>query len=103
MPKLQEKESAHMSAEAAELHRVISTSVRDMLDAFRIQAAAGPVTDKALEGIVFRAAHGVEQSLALYPKEQRLAKLPSIVRMLLTTFLEELAGPTGGSPGMPGV
>ncbi len=28
-----------------------------MLDAYRIQAAAGPVSDKALEEIVFRAAH----------------------------------------------
>jgi hypothetical protein len=35
-----------------------------MLDAYRIQASAGPVTDKPLEKIVFRAAHGVEQSLA---------------------------------------
>jgi hypothetical protein len=34
-----------MSTEAKELHRIISTSVRDMLDAFRIQAQAGPVTD----------------------------------------------------------
>jgi hypothetical protein len=53
-----------MSTEAEELHRIISTSVRDMMDAFRIQASSGPVTDKALEEIVFRAAHGVEQSLA---------------------------------------
>ena len=49
-----------MSKEAEELHRIISTSVRDMLDAFRTQAQAGPVTDKALEQIIFRAAHGVE-------------------------------------------
>ncbi len=48
-----------MSTEAEELHRIISTSVRDMLDAYRIQASAGPVTDKALEQILFRAAHGV--------------------------------------------
>ena len=48
-----------MSTEAEELHRIISTSVRDMLDAFRIQASAGPVTDKALEEIIFRAEHGV--------------------------------------------
>ncbi len=45
-----------MTTEAEELHRNISTSVRDMLDAFRIQAPAGPVTDKALEEIIFRAA-----------------------------------------------
>jgi len=78
-----------MNTEAEELHRIISTSVRDMLDAFRIQAAAGLVTDKALEEIVFRAEHGVFQSLAPYPGEQRVAMLPSVVRMLLTTFLEE--------------
>ena len=52
-----------MSTEAEELHRIISASVRDMLDAFRIQAAAGPVTDKALEEIVFRAEHGASRAL----------------------------------------
>ena len=79
-----------MTTEAEELHRIISASVRDMLDAFRIQAQAGPLTDKALEEIVFRAAHGVVQSLAPYSREQRVAMLPSVVRMLLTTFIEEL-------------
>ena len=86
-----------MSPEAQELHRIISTSVRDMLDAFRIQASAGPVTDKALEEIVFRAEHGVLQSLAPYPGPQRVAMLPSVVRMLLMTFLEEVAGPADSS------
>jgi len=33
-----------MSTEAEELQRIISTSVRHMLDEFRIQASAGPVT-----------------------------------------------------------
>jgi len=79
-----------MSTEAEELQRIISASVSDMLDAYRIQASAGPVTDKALEEIVFRAEHGVLQSLAPYPRTQRVALLPSVVRMLLTTFLEEL-------------
>ena len=60
------------TTEAEELHRIISASVRDMLDAFRIQASAGPVTDKALEEILFRAAHGVVQSLAAYLGPQRL-------------------------------
>ncbi len=86
-----------MTTEAEELHRIISASVRDMLDAYRIQAAAGPVTDKALEEIVFRAAHGVMESLAPYPREQRVAMLPSVVRMLLTTFVEEIAA-TGEGP-----
>jgi len=79
-----------VSTETEELHRIISTSVRDMLDAYRIQASAGPVTDKALEEIVFRAEQGVLQSLAPSPPAQRVALLPSVVRMLLTTFIEEL-------------
>jgi hypothetical protein len=86
-----------MSTEAEELHRIISAAVRDMLDAYRIQASAGPVTDKALEEILFRAEHGVLQSLAPYPRAKRVALLPSVVRMLLATFLEEVAG-AAGSP-----
>jgi hypothetical protein len=81
-----------MGDEASELHRIISASVRDMLDAYRIQASAGPVTDQALEEILFRASHGVAQSLAPYPGPQRIALLPSIVRILLGAFLEDMAG-----------
>ena len=68
-----------MSTEAEELHRIISASVRDMLDAYRIQARAGPVTDKALEQIVFRAAHSVVHRLSPYPAAQRAALLPNVV------------------------
>jgi hypothetical protein len=56
-----------VSTETEELHRIIDTSVRDMLDAYRIQASVGPVTDKVLEEIIFRAEHGVLQSLAPLP------------------------------------
>ncbi len=59
-----------MSDEARELHRIISASVRAMLDAYRIQAQAGPVTDQALKALVFRAAHPGVDSLAPYPREQ---------------------------------
>jgi hypothetical protein len=48
-----------MSTEAEEIQRIVSASVRDMLDAFRLQAAAGPMTDKALQEIIFRRAQGV--------------------------------------------
>jgi hypothetical protein len=65
-----------------------------MLDAYRIQAQAGPATDKALEEIIFRAEHGVVQNLAPYPGAQRVALLPSVVRVLLTTFLQDVAGRT---------
>ena len=80
-----------MSTEAEEIQRIISASVRDMLDAYRIQAQAGPVIDRALEEILFRAAHGILQGLAPYPGPQRVALLPSVVRMLLATFLEDVA------------
>ena len=43
-----------MSAESRDLHRIISASVRDMFDAYRIQAHAGPVTDKALVAVRMR-------------------------------------------------
>ena len=69
-----------MTTEAEELHRITSASVRDMLDAYRIQASAGPVTDKALEEIVFRAEHGVEQSLASYPGPQNVRQAPRVRR-----------------------
>jgi hypothetical protein len=84
-----------MGSEAEALYRIISASVRDMLDAYGIQASAGPVTDKTLEEIVFRAAHGIEQSLVRYPGPQQVAMLPSVVRMLLTTFLEDVEGSNG--------
>jgi hypothetical protein len=60
------------------------------------------VTDKALEEIIFRAEHGVLQSLTPYPRAQRIALLPSVVRMLLILHrrnggveTEQGAGPGG--------
>jgi hypothetical protein len=44
-----------------------------------------------------RAAHGVVQSLAPYPRAQRVALLPSVVRILLTTFVENVAGADGSA------
>jgi len=84
--------------EAEEIQRRISASVRDMLSAYQIRAQAGPVTDEALEDIIFRAAHGVMQSLTTYTRDQRSALFPSVVRMLLATFLEEVVGAAGGPP-----
>jgi hypothetical protein len=80
-----------MSNEADEIQRIIRASVRGLFDAYRIQAQAGPVTDKALEDIIFRAAQGVMQSLSTYTRDQRSALLPSVVRMLLAAFLEAVA------------
>ncbi len=81
-----------MSEVARELQRLISASVRDMLSAYRIQAQAGPVTDQALDQILFRAAHPIITSLAPYPAEQRVALVPSLVRIMLAAFLETVVG-----------
>jgi len=80
-----------VSDEARELHRIISATVCDMLSAYRIQVQAGPVSEQALEAILFRAAHPVVNILAPYPAEQRAALLPSVVRFMLSAFLEETA------------
>jgi hypothetical protein len=44
-----------------------------MFDASRIQAQAGPVSDQALEGLIFRAAHAIVDRLAPYPAGKRAA------------------------------
>jgi len=69
---------------------VVSTTVRDMLSAYRIQAQVGPVSEQALEGILFRAAHPIVNILAPYSTDQRAALLPSGVRIVLAAFLEEI-------------
>jgi hypothetical protein len=86
-----------MNDEARELHRIISASVRDMLDAYGLQAQAGPVSDQALEELIFRAAHPIMHTLASYPAEQRAALLPSVVRLMLAGFLEGVAGLSDGT------
>jgi hypothetical protein len=84
-----------MSDEARELQRIISATVRDLLSAYHIQAQAGPVSDQALEAILFRAAHPIVNILAPYPTDQRAALLPNVVRMVLAAFLEETSGLDG--------
>ncbi len=69
---------------------MVSATVRDMLSASRIQAQVGPVSEQALEGILFRAAHPIVNILAPYPTDQRAALLPSVVRIMLAAFLEEI-------------
>jgi hypothetical protein len=87
-----------MTDEARELHRIISASVRDMRDmrdAYRIQAQVGPVSEQALEEIIFRAAHPVLARLAPCPAAQRAALLPSVARVMLAVVLEAVAGADG--------
>jgi len=85
-----------MSGEARRLQRTIRASVREMLSVYRIQAKAGPVSEKALGQIIFRAAHPIVSRLAPYSVEQRAALLPNFVRMMLTEFLDSMADSLGG-------
>jgi hypothetical protein len=52
-----------------------------------------------LEKIIFRAAHPVVHSLAPYPAEQRAALLPSVVRLMLASFLEDVERADGRQEG----
>jgi hypothetical protein len=79
-----------MTDEARELHRIIRASVRDMLDACRLQAQAG---------LVFRGAQPVVGRLAPHPAAQRVALLPSVVRLMLPSSLEDVAGADGTEEG----
>jgi hypothetical protein len=78
-----------MSDEARELPQIISASVRDMLDAYRLETRAGPVSAQVLERVIFRAAHPIAETLAPYPAAELAALPPSVVRMLLAGFLED--------------
>jgi hypothetical protein len=67
-----------MGTEADGINRRIAATVRDTLDVCRIQAAVGPVSEHVRAEILFRATHGVVQSLAPYRgQQQKIALLPS--------------------------
>jgi len=82
-----------VSTKARELHEIIGASVRDMLDAYRIQARTGPVREQALEEIIYRGAHPIVRTLAPRAADERGGLLPSVVRMLLAAFLENAGEP----------
>jgi hypothetical protein len=92
-------EGTRMSTEARALQRIIRDSVRDMLDVYRLEARAGPVGDKALERVIFRAATPIVDRLAAFSGARRAALLPSIVRLLLASFRESVAGAEGTEEG----
>jgi hypothetical protein len=78
--------------DARELHRVITASVRELLETARLEAQAGPVDEAQLERLIFRAAAPILHSVTPLTEAQRGDLLPNIVRMMLTAFLEEQVG-----------
>jgi hypothetical protein len=76
------------SAEARRWQRVIRASVREACETWRVQAQAGPVTTKAQEAILNRAAVPILALLEHQPSEAVVALVPSVVRVMLWAVLE---------------
>jgi hypothetical protein len=77
--------------DARELHRVITASVRELLETARLEAQAGAMDAAHVERLMFRAAAPILQSVTALTEAQRGELLPNIVRVMLTAFLEEQA------------
>ena len=77
--------------DARELHRVITASVRELLETARLEAQTGPMDDDQVERLIFRAAAPIVHSVAGLTEAQRGELLPNIVRVMLAAFLEEHA------------
>jgi hypothetical protein len=80
-----------VTPDARELHRVITASVRELLETTRLEAQAGAMDDAQIERLIFRAAASIVQSVSSLTEPQRGELLPNIVRVMLTAFLEEQA------------
>ena len=74
-----------------ELHRVITASVRELLETARLEAQAGPMDVAEIERLIFRAAAPIVHSVSPLTEAQRGELLPNIVRVMLTAFLEAQA------------
>ena len=74
--------------DARELHRVITASVRELLETARLEAQAGPMDVAEIERLIFRAAVPIIHSVSPLTEAQRGELLPNIVRVMLAAFLE---------------
>jgi hypothetical protein len=68
----------------------IQAAVRDAMGALRTRAQAGPVTEQAIDDILFRGTHEIMQALGQEPRDTRFLLWPSAVRPMLATFLEDV-------------
>jgi len=84
-----------MSEMPAAIARRVQAAVRDAISAFRTQVQTGPVTEQAIGDIAFRGAHEIMQALGQEPRDTRVLLWPSTVRLMLATFLEDMAGQEG--------
>jgi hypothetical protein len=75
--------------DAHELHRVITGSVRELLETARLEAQAGAMDADQVERLIFRAAAPILLSVTSLTEAQRGELLPNIVRVMLAAFVEE--------------
>jgi hypothetical protein len=80
-----------VTLDARELHRVITASVRELLETARLEAQASPMDVAEIERLIFRAAAPIVHSVTPLTDAQRGELLPNIVRVMLAAFLEEQA------------
>ena len=80
-----------MIPDARELHRVITASVRELLETVRLEQQADAMDVAEIERLIFRAAAPIVHSVAPLTEAQRGELLPNIVRVMLAAFLEEHA------------
>ena len=80
-----------MIPDARELHRVVTASVRELLETTRLEAQAGAMDEGHLERLIFRAAAPIVHSGSALTEAQRGELLPNIVRVMLAAFLEAQA------------
>jgi hypothetical protein len=69
--------------DARELHRIITASVRELLETARLEAQAGVVDEAQLERLIFRTTAPIVHSVASLTEAQRGELLPNIVRVML--------------------
>ena len=80
-----------VTPDARELHRVITASVRELLETARLEGQAGAMDAEQIERLIFRAAAPIIHSVASLTEAQRGELHPNIVRVMLAAFLEEQA------------
>ena len=73
----------------------MSASVRECLETWGLQAQVGPVTVEALETILARATVPILRQVEGRQPELVVALLPSLIRTMLTAFVEVMAEQQG--------
>ena len=77
--------------EGRKWQRTIRAAVREACETWRIQAQAGPVTEKQLEGIINRAAVPILRSMPDASLDAQGALMPTLVRVMLAAAVEVMA------------